>query len=118
MTETEVKTVAPETNDDEPIYYNPNRLSLISGIASWTSWFVLIFFLLDTVIQGIDINSQLKNQGLAISSLLTRPDFLGYLFTTVLAPIFTGLVFFLLLQAASIGLNVVLELDFNAREKK
>jgi hypothetical protein len=118
MSDTDIQTPSTESPDDEPIYYNPNRLSLISGIASWTSWFVLAFFIIDTVIQGIGIQSQLSGQGLVLTTLLSDPTFLAYIFSNFLPPLFTGITFFLLLQAASIGLNVVLEMDFNYREDR
>ena len=117
MSETEVQNTSEET-DDEPVYYNPGRLSLVSGIASWVSWFVLAFFVIDTVIQGIGIQSQISSQGLTLSALMTEPTFLSYLFSNFLLPLFTGIALFLLLQAASIGLNALLEVDFNLREDK
>jgi hypothetical protein len=123
MSETNNQPVSTENTDDEPIYYNPGRLSLISGIASWTSWFVLVFFILDTIFEGYVLSTklgQMSQQGTSIFTLISSPTtgFYTYLYSTVFLPLFTGVVFFLLLQAASIGLNVVLELDFNAREGK
>jgi len=118
MSDTNIQTVPPDNTDDEPIYYNPNRLTMISGIASVVSWIVLVFFIIDTITQGIGIQSQLSKQGLALTTLMSDPNFLAYVFSGILLPLFTGIVFFLLLQAAAIGLNVVLELDFNLRESR
>ena len=118
MSDTNIQTPSPDVTEDEPIYYNPNRLSMISGIASVVSWIVLVFFIIDTIMQGIGIQTQMSKQGLSFTTLMSDPNFLSYFFTTILLPFFTGIVFFLLLQAAAIGLNVLLELDFNAREKK
>jgi hypothetical protein len=118
MSDATNQPVSPENTDDEPIYYNPSRLSMISGIASVVSWIVFAYFIIDTILQGIGIQSQISKQGLAFSTLVSDPNFLAYLFSNILRPLFTGIAFFLLLQAAAIGLNVVLELDFNMREAK
>jgi hypothetical protein len=118
MSETNDLKTSPESTEDEPIYYSPNRLSLIASIASWFSWFVFVAFIADTIIQGIGIQSQLNNQGLVLTTLLSDPSFLSYIFANLLTPFFTGIALFLILQAVSIGLNVVLEMDFNMREDK
>jgi hypothetical protein len=49
--------------------------------------------------------------------MFSDPSFLSYIFTNLLLPFFTGIVYFLVLQGVSVGLNVVLEMDFNMREK-
>jgi hypothetical protein len=118
MSENNVQTPTTDSTEDEPVYYSPNRLSLISTIASWFSWFVLVGFIADTVIQGMGIQSQMSSQGLVLSTLIREPSFLSYVFANLLTPFFTGVALFLILQAASIGLNVVLEMDFNMRESK
>ncbi len=118
MSETNIQKTSPESTEDEPIYYSPNRLSLIASIASWFSWFVFVGFIADTIIQGIGIRSQINSQGLVITTLLSQPSFLSYLFSNLLMPFFTGIALFLILQALSVGLNVVLEMDFNMREDR
>jgi hypothetical protein len=117
MSEAENKTTSTEENDNEPIYYNPSRLSLVATASSWFSWFTLAVFVLNTIIQGIWIRSQIAGQGLVFSEMAVDPNFQSYLFSNLLLPFFTGIVFFLVLQGVSIGLNVVLEMDFNLREK-
>jgi hypothetical protein len=122
MSDTNNQTASDENTEDEPIYYSPGKLSLVATVASWFSWFVFAFFIIDTIIEGIVLQSklsQLSQQGTSFTTLISDPSmgFFTYLFTTLLLPFFTGIVFFLLLQAASIGLNVVLEMDFNLREK-
>jgi hypothetical protein len=117
----ETPTVVPATEedkDDGPVYYNPSRASLVSGIASVFSWFVLAGFLADVIAQFLNVQSTLTAQGMAFSELFKEPSALSFLITNLLTPIFTGLTLFLLLQAASIGLNALLEIDFNAREAK
>ena len=117
MSESEVKTTTEVENENDPIYYKPSWLSLIATIASWSSWLVFAVYILDTIVQGISIQSQLSGQGLVFSEMLSDPNFLSYIFTNLLLPFFTGIVYFLVLQGVSIGLNVVLEMDFNLREK-
>jgi hypothetical protein len=117
MSEPEIKTTTEEETDNDPIYYKPSSLSLIASIASWSSWLVFAVFIINTIVQGMSIQSQLGGQGLALSELLVEPTFLSYVFSNLLLPFFTGIVYFLVLQGVSIGLNVVLEMDFNMREK-
>jgi hypothetical protein len=117
MSEIEVKTTTEEDSENDPIYYKPSWLSLIATIASWSSWLVFAVFIINTIIQGVWIQSQLGGQGLSLSEMFSNPDFLRYIFTNLLLPFFTGIVYFLVLQGVSIGLNVVLEMDFNMREK-
>lgn len=121
MTEEQIETVADESEEgNEPIYYKPKSLSLIATIALWASWVVLIVFLLISYAQIayiIDVGTQ--NQQ-SLMQMLTDPgqgaQVRGYVYTNVLIPLFSGLAFFILLQAASIGLNSLLEIDFNLRE--
>jgi hypothetical protein len=112
----EVETVTNTEEDEGPVYYNPNRVSLVAGIASVLSWFVLVGFLADVVTQFLNVNSTVTAQGMTFVSLFKEPAALSFLVTNLLTPFFTGLTLFILLQAASLGLNVVLETDFNARD--
>jgi len=119
MSETEVQATTPEASEeDEPIYFNPNRLSLIASISSWFSWFVLVGIIIDVITQGMNIRTQITTQGLVFTTLLSDASFLSYMVTNLLTPLFTGIALFLILQAASIGLNALLEMDFNQREGK
>ncbi len=115
MTEEKFETI-DSAEEEEPIYYSPKRLGLVSVIASVLSWFVLVGFLADISAQGVSIASQLKTQGLVLSNVLKESSFISYILTTLVTPFLTGLVFFTVLQAASIGLNVLLEMDSNVRE--
>ena len=117
MSETEVKIESTEENENEPIYYKPSWLSLIASIASWSSWLVLAIYVVSSIVQGIWIQSQMKAQGLAFSDVMTDMSILAYLFSNLLLPFFTGIVYFVILQGVSVGLNVVLEMDFTLREK-
>ena len=117
MSEAEISTTLTEESDIDPVYYSPGRLSLVATAASWFSWLTLVVFVLNTIVQGIWIRTQIEGQGLAFSEMAVDPNFQSYLFGNLLLPFFTGIVFFLVLQGVSIGLNVVLEMDFNLRDK-
>jgi hypothetical protein len=45
-------------------------------------------------------------------------SFFAYLFVNLIIPLLTGLGIFVILQAASVSLNVLLEMDYNSREAK
>jgi hypothetical protein len=104
--------------DKEPIYFTPKRVSLVSDVASILSWVVLVGFISDIVVQVISLQAQLKTQGIALSTLLHESSFFVYLFVNLVIPLLTGLGIFVILQAASVGLNVLLEMDYNSREAK
>ena len=115
----EEKSITPEQKEEEgnePIYYKPGHLSLISTLSTWISWITLVIFIANTLIQVVSLQNQIANQGLLMSQLYTDPNFQSYLFSNLLLPFFTGLVFFPVLQGVAIGLNVLLELDFNSRD--
>lgn len=105
-------------DDKEPIYYAPKLLSLVSDGASVLSWVVLVFFTADFVVQIISLKATMTSQQLTAAALLREPSFYAYLFVNLIVPFLTGLGLFVLLQAAAQGLNVLLEMDFNARENK
>jgi hypothetical protein len=104
--------------EKEPIYFAPKRVSLVSDVASVLSWIVLVGFIGDIVVQVISLQAQLKTQGLALSTLMHESSFFAYLFVNLIIPLLTGLGIFVILQAASVGLNVLLEMDYNSREAK
>jgi hypothetical protein len=106
------------TEDKEPIYYAPKRVTLISDLASILSWVVLVFFIGDFIVQLISLQSTMTTQNLTVAGLVHEPSFYAYLFVNVIVPFLTGLGFFVVLQAAAHALNVLLEMDFNAREAK
>ncbi len=104
--------------DKEPIYFAPKRVSLISDGANIISWIVLAGFIGAIVVQAISLQAQIKTEGLALSTLMHEPSFLAYLFVNLIIPLLTGLGIFAILQAAAVGLNVLLEMDYNSREAK
>jgi hypothetical protein len=114
----ETNEIIAQEEEKEPIYYAPKRVSLISDVASILSWVVLVAFIADFVIQVVSLQGQIKGQNLVISTLLREPSFFSYLFTNMVRPLLTGLGFFAILQGIAVGLNLLLEMDFNARESK
>ncbi|HEX7568748.1 MAG TPA: hypothetical protein VF355_09310 [Anaerolineaceae bacterium] len=111
------KTETTDSSEDkEPIYFAPKRVTLVSDTANILSWVILVGFIGDIVAQVISLQAQLTSQGLAISTLLREASFFSYLFSNILIPLLTGLGLFAILQAASLGLNMLLESDYNMRE--
>jgi hypothetical protein len=104
--------------EKEPMYFTPKRVNLISDVASILSWVVLVGFLGDIVLQIISLRAQMTTNNLALATLLKDPSFFGYLFINLIVPLLTGLGLFVLLLAAANALNMLLEVDYNAREAK
>ena len=106
------------TQEEEPIFFAPKRISLVSDTASILSWVILVGFVGDVIVQAISLQAQLKSQNLVLATLLREPSFFGYLFINLIIPLLTGLALFALLQAAAAGLNMLLEADYNRRETR
>ena len=77
--------------ESDPIYYKPKSLNLIASLAGIFSWIILVGFVADVVVQGLNVQAQLKQQGLALSTLLAEPSFNSYAFTNLIIPLLTGL---------------------------
>ena len=114
----ETNEMTAQEEEKEPIYFTPKRVGLISDVTSILSWVVLVGFVADFVIQLVSLQGQIKSQNLLFATLLREASFFGYLFTNMIRPLFTGLSLFAILQGAAVGLNILLEMDFNAREAK
>jgi hypothetical protein len=108
--------MSDSSEDKEPIYFAPKRVSLVSDTANILSWVILVGFVGDIVAQEISLQAQLTSQGLVLSTLLHEPSFFTYIFSNMLIPLLTGLGLFAILQAASVGLNMLLETDYNMRK--
>jgi hypothetical protein len=108
--------MSDSSEDKEPIYFAPKRASMISDTANILSWFILVGFVGDVIAQIIGLRAQLVSQGVVLSTLLREPSLYSYIFTNMILPLLTGLGLFALLQAASVGLNMLLETDYNLRE--
>jgi hypothetical protein len=114
MEEKVEKEVSDE--NDEPIYYKPSSLNLVASLAMWFSWLVLLGFVLVVVGQGFNLME--LSQGAEIMSLVKEAGARNWMYTNLALPLLTGLGLFIALQGVSIGLNVLLEIDFNMREPK
>ncbi|HEY5270877.1 MAG TPA: hypothetical protein VII97_11100 [Anaerolineales bacterium] len=113
------KSEMPDLSEDkEPIYFAPKRVSLVSDTANVLSWVILVGFVGDIVALGISLQAQFTSQGLSLSTLLHEPSFFAYIFSNILIPLLTGLGLFAILQAASVGLNMLLEMDYDMRETR
>lgn len=115
MTEEQIET----TEENEPIYYKPKALSMIATVAMWASWIVLVVFLvigIGQIAYIADIGKQNPEVFSTFGDLQKGEQLRAFIFDNILTPLFTGITFFILLQAASIGLNSLLEIDFNVRE--
>ncbi len=119
MTEEAIETVTTE-EENEPIYYKPKALSMISTIAAWLSWVVLVVFIFVVIAQLKYIMGVGDQSQKTLMEMLTDPQqgeqVRLFIYSNMLIPLFSGLTFFVLLQAANIGLNSLLEIDFNIRE--
>ena len=119
MTEETIEVVTIE-DENEPIYYKPKALSMIATISAWVSWVVLVAFVFVVIAQFQYIMGIGAQNQKTIIEMLQDPQqgeqVRLFIYTNMLLPFFTGLTFFLLLQAANIGLNSLLEIDFNVRE--
>jgi hypothetical protein len=104
--------------DKDPIFFVPKRISMVSDTANILSWVILVGFVGDVVAQIIGLRAQLVSQGVVLATLLREPSLYSYIFTNMVVPLLTGLGFFALLQAGSLGLSMLLEWDYNMREAK
>ena len=107
-------------DENEPIYFKPKSLSMIASVATWVSWIVLVVFILVVLAQVQYIVGIATQNATTLFGMLSDPQ-QGeqariFVYTNMVLPLFTGLSFFVLLQAASIGLNALLEIDYNVRE--
>jgi hypothetical protein len=116
MSEEKIETVVEPADENEPIYYKPKSLNLVATVAGILSWVVLVGFIL--VVVGHFLNLQELSQGATFSALIKEAGARTWIYTNLLIPVLTGLGLFITLQGVSIGLNVLLEIDFNIREPK
>lgn len=115
MTEENMELQEP-AEEKEPIFFSPKRVSLISDTANILSWVILVGFIADVVAQIVGLRAQLVAQGVTFASLVKEPSLYTYIFQNMVRPLLTGLGLFGLLQAASLGLSMLLESDYNMRE--
>jgi hypothetical protein len=118
----ESETASPEVEAEEveekgPALYNPKALSLVASLTSILSWVVLVAFIGDVVAQYLNVQTMIGQQGMAFSELFKEPGALSFLVTNLSTPFFTGIALFLVMQAVSIGLNVLMELDLKTGDE-
>ncbi len=118
MENNEITEIKESSEDKEPIFFVPKRISMISDTANILSWIILVGFVGAVIAQIIGLRAQLVSQGIAIKTLLKEPSLYTYIFSNMVVPLLSGLGFFGLLQAASLGLSMLLEWDYNMREAK
>jgi len=104
--------------EKEPVYISSKRVTLISDGVSILSWIILAGFVAALIIEIISLQTQIKAQGLALSTLVRDSSFFVYLFSNLVIPLLTGLGIFGLMQAASAGLYALLEMQFKSGEAK
>ena len=112
MSEEKIENEAP-IEETEPIYYKPKSLNIVATVAGILSWVVLVGFVLALV--GQYMNLQELSQNAPFSALIKEAAARTWIYVNILFPLFTGLALFLTLQGVSIGLNVLLEIEFNTR---
>jgi hypothetical protein len=114
MMNNENTEIIDQENDEEPIYFNTKRVGLVSDAAGLLSWIILIGFIADIIVQVIYLRAQMESGSLTLASLIRQPSFLSYMFTYLIIPLLTSLGFFIVLQAAAAGLNMLLDMNFNS----
>jgi len=106
--------IAEELEETEPIYYKPQILNLVATLAGILSWVVLAGFIL--VVIGQVINLQDLSQGAAFADLIKEASARSWIYTNLVLPLLTGLGLFIVIQGVGVGLNVLLEIEFNTRD--
>jgi hypothetical protein len=107
-----------KTEDKDPIFFAPKRVSIISDTANVLSWIVLVAFVGDVVAQILGLRAQLVSYQITFTAALKEINFYILIFQNVLVPLLTGLGLFAILQGVSLGLSMMLESDYNMREEK
>jgi uncharacterized membrane protein YeaQ/YmgE (transglycosylase-associated protein family) len=119
MSEQSIDPTPAEAEENEPVFYNPKTLALISNIMEWVAWIVLAGFIGHIAAQVVSLNNQ--TQGASLSDLIAQAGaavIFPYLISNMLVPALTGLTFFFVLLGVAQGLNVLREIEFNQRESK
>ncbi len=106
--------VEMEEKEIEPIYYKPKTLNLVAILAGIFSWVVLLGFVGVLVGRFMLIKDSLSTMPFA--QLMANQQFQDWAYTNWVLPLVEGLAFFFILQGVAIGLNVLMEIDFNLRE--
>jgi len=116
VVEKEVEIEEVEIDENEPVYYKPKSLNLIATLSGIFSWVILLGFI--ALIVGQYLVLQELGQGAPLTELIANAQVKNWIYTNMALPLLNGLGLFFVLQGVSIGLNVLLEIDFNSREPK
>lgn len=110
----EIAEVEVDVDENEPVYYSPKTLNLVTSFARVLSWVVLAGFIL--LVVGNYMNLQEISQGAALTDIIKQAAARAWIYTNLVTPLLTGLTMFVALQGICVGLDVLLEIDFNTRE--
>jgi hypothetical protein len=120
MAEEPIENVAPEEDVNEPIYYRPRVLSFIAALSMWVSWVVFLVFILVVIANIQYLYGIATANGTTLFNMLTDAQqgeqVRNFAYTNMVLPLFTGLTFFVVLQGTNVGLNALLEIDYNVRD--
>ena len=94
---------------------NHKRLDQISRAANIFSWVVLVFYILQAFQHLLGISQDYSIQS-SIQLLIDYPSNAFTFLIDLIGILFRGIVYWLLLQGISIGLNMIIETDLNYRE--
>ena len=92
------------------------RLDRISRAANIFSWIVLVFYILQAFQHLLGISQDYSIQS-SIQLLIEFPDIAITFLIDLIGILFGGVVYWLLLQGISLGLNMIVETDLNYREQ-
>ena len=104
------------TNINDFFTTKHKRLDQIARVASIFSWLVFIFFLLGAISQAAVFMSYQGNVTLA-TLIEKAPDAVFRAFLGMINTFFQGVVYGLVLKGVSVGLNMIIEIELNYREK-
>jgi hypothetical protein len=110
----EIAEVEVDVDENEPVYYSPKTLNLVTSFARVLSWVVLAGFIL--LVVGNYMNLQEISQGAVLTDIIKQAAARAWIYTNLVTPLLTGLTMFVALQGICVGLDVLLEIDFNTRE--
>ena len=103
--------------DNEEFYTSKHkRLSLIASLANLFSWLVLVVYLVTIVANIVQFNNyrEVLNFDEVIQA---SPGFIINMVIENLRYGFVGVMYFLLLKSAALGLNMIIETDLNYRDQ-
>jgi hypothetical protein len=116
-----LEDILDETNADQFFSEKHQRLYSVAKWADILSWIMLVFFVLVLALNIFSSASQFNAQYASYAGT----TFFKYIFATPAAlvqylanwllSLFKGIVFFLVLRAVSMGLNMIIETDLNYR---